>query len=210
MTNLDLNPKKQHLLEAAITVFSAKGFEKASMRDIASAAGLTTGALYHHYKNKDDLFYDAVKHTAYFVHRLSEFNEHKQLKSRELIFDEIQQNVKLRMSKAVEQRLLILLTAYAISHGGTITERYKSDYTEIIHRVAEMFTYAFGVDNKAHQTQLASILTAALDGVAIQYSLGILDIHDDDFKETFVRFFAESIPLYLQKHPDTETASNAG
>lgn len=57
MNSNELNEKKQHILDAAISVFIENGFEETSMRQIASAAGLTTGAIYHHFKNKDELFY---------------------------------------------------------------------------------------------------------------------------------------------------------
>lgn len=200
MTNIPQNKKKQHLLEAAIRVFATKGFDDASMREIAAEAGLTTGAIYHHYKNKDDLFYDAVKEAAYFVHKLSERNEDSQLKTNEEMFAEIRNNVRDRMSKAVEQRLLILLAAYAMSKGGRIQEKYKQDYTEIIQRVADMYFYAFGVQNQQYQKSLAAILVAALDGVAIQYSLGILSFGDEAFRDTFITFFAESIPAFLRAH----------
>jgi AcrR family transcriptional regulator len=205
MTNNLQNKKKQHLLEAAIRVFANKGFDDASMREIAAEAGLTTGAIYHHYKNKDDLFYDAVKEAAYFVHKLSERNEDSELKSNEAMFKEIRDNVRDRMSKEVEQRLLILLAAYAMSKGGRIQEKYKQDYTEIIQRVADMYFYAFGVQNQQYQKSLAAILVAALDGVALQYSLGILDFKDDAFKETFITFFAESIPTFLRTHRPSTT-----
>ena len=200
MTNNLQNKKKQHLLDAAIRVFANKGFDDASMREIAAEAGLTTGAIYHHYKNKDDLFYDAVKEAAYFVHKLSERNEDSELKSNEAMFKEIRDNVRDRMSKEVEQRLLILLAAYAMSKGGRIQEKYKQDYTEIIQRVADMYFYAFGVQNQQYQKSLAAILVAALDGVALQYSLGILDFKDEAFKETFISFFAESVPSFLRNH----------
>jgi len=205
MTNNLQNKKKQHLLEAAIRVFANKGFDDASMREIAAEAGLTTGAIYHHYKNKDDLFYDAVKEAAYFVHKLSERNEDSELKSNEAMFKEIRDNVRERMSKEVEQRLLILLAAYAMSKGGRIQEKYRQDYTEIIQRVADMYFYAFGVQNQQYQKALAVILVAALDGVALQYSLGILDFKDDTFKETFITFFAESIPAFLRTHRPSTT-----
>lgn len=200
MTNNTQNKKKKHLLESAIRVFANKGFDDASMREIAAEAGLTTGAIYHHYKNKDDLFYDAVKEAAYFVHKLSERNEDSELKSNEAMFKEIKDNVRDRMSKEVEQRLLILLAAYAISKGGKIQEKYKQDYTEIIQRVADMYFYAFGVQNQQYQKSLAAILVAALDGVALQYSLGIISFSDEEFKNTFITFFAESIPAFLRTH----------
>lgn len=200
MTNNPQNKKKQHLLDAAIRVFAVKGFDDASMREIAAEAGLTTGAIYHHYKNKDDLFYDAVKEAAYFVHRLSERKNDSELKSNQEMFQEIRDNVRDRMSKEVEQRLLILLAAYAISKGGRIQEKYKQDYDDIIQRVADMYFYAFGVQNQQYQKILATILVAALDGVALQYSLGILNFGDETFKETFITFFAESIPAFLRTH----------
>ncbi|NTW95876.1 MAG: TetR/AcrR family transcriptional regulator [Erysipelotrichaceae bacterium] len=200
MSELPLNKRKQHLLESAIRVFSVKGFDDASMREIAAEAGLTTGAIYHHYKNKDDLFYDAVKEAAYFVHKLSERNENSTLKTNQEMFNEISANVRDRMSKDVEQRLLILLAAYAMSKGGRIQEKYKQDYTEIIQKVADMYFFAFGVENLAYQKSLAAILVAALDGVALQYSLGILKFDDEAFKDTFITFFAESIPAFLRTH----------
>ncbi len=196
----ELIDKKKQLLDAALHVFATQGFEKASMREIAANAGLTTGAIYYHYKNKDDLYYDAVKESAYFVHKLSEKDKDSKVKSNQEIFEEISNNVRNRMSKEIEQRLLILLTAYAITKGGRIKEKYKLDYNEIIDKVAKLYFYAFGVENEACQRRIAAILVAALDGVALQYSLGVLDINDEEFKDTFVNFFAQSIPMYIRHY----------
>lgn len=196
----ELIDKKKQLLDAALHVFVTQGFEKASMREIAANAGLTTGAIYYHYKNKDDLYYDAVKESAYFVHKLSEKDKDSKVKSNQEMFEEISNNVRNRMSKEIEQRLLILLTAYAITKGGRIKEKYKLDYNEIIDKVAKLYFYAFGVENEACQRRIAAILVAALDGVALQYSLGVLDINDEEFKDTFVNFFAQSIPMYIRHY----------
>lgn len=196
----ELIDKKKQLLDAALHVFATQGFEKASMREIAANAGLTTGAIYYHYKNKDDLYYDAVKESAYFVHKLSEKDKDSNVKSNQEMFEEISNNVRNRMSKEIEQRLLILLTAYAITKGGRIKEKYKLDYNEIIDKVAKLYFYAFGVENEACQRRIAAILVAALDGVALQYSLGVLDINDEEFKDTFVNFFAQSIPMYIRHY----------
>jgi len=193
------NDKKKQLLDAALHVFATQGFEKASMREIAASAGMTTGAIYYHYKNKDDLYYDAVKESAYFVHKLSEKDKDSNIKTNQEMFEEISFNVRDRMSKQIEQRLLILLTAYAISKGGRIKEKYRLDYNDIIDKVAKLYFYAFGVENEACQKRVAAILVAALDGVALQYSLGVLDIHDEEFKDTFVNFFAQSIPVYIRQ-----------
>lgn len=46
---------RAHLLDAAERVFSENGVTNTSLNDIAVAAGVTRGALYHHFKNKLDL-----------------------------------------------------------------------------------------------------------------------------------------------------------
>ena len=52
---------REKLLNAAIKVFEQKGYEGASVVQIAEEAGLTTGSIYVHYKCKADLLVDAVR-----------------------------------------------------------------------------------------------------------------------------------------------------
>lgn len=47
---------KKKLLESAKKEFLEKGFMGASLRTIAANAGVTTGAMYCHFKDKDDFF----------------------------------------------------------------------------------------------------------------------------------------------------------
>ena len=47
---------RQHLLECAKKEFLEKGYMKASLRNICKEAGVTTGALYFFFKDKEDLF----------------------------------------------------------------------------------------------------------------------------------------------------------
>lgn len=44
------------LLKAALTVFSSKGYDATTLDDIASAAKVTRGAIYWHFKSKADLY----------------------------------------------------------------------------------------------------------------------------------------------------------
>ena len=44
------------IIQAAYAEFLAYGFQKASLHKIAEKAGVTTGAIYTRYKNKDALF----------------------------------------------------------------------------------------------------------------------------------------------------------
>ena len=48
--------KRDQLIEVAKKEFLAKGYNKASLREICAKAGVTTGALYFFFENKADLF----------------------------------------------------------------------------------------------------------------------------------------------------------
>ena len=52
---------KKLILEKAREVFVDKGYPATRMQDIADAAKVSRGPLYYHYKNKSELFYQALK-----------------------------------------------------------------------------------------------------------------------------------------------------
>ena len=48
------NEKMEEILNAALSLFSSKGYVNTSMTDIANAVGLTKGGLYHYVSKKED------------------------------------------------------------------------------------------------------------------------------------------------------------
>ncbi|MCG8452096.1 MAG: TetR/AcrR family transcriptional regulator [Spirochaetales bacterium] len=77
---------RQRIIKSARREFKKCGFEKASMRSIASNANMTVGNLYRYYKNKEDL-YGAIIGS---------------------LFDEIK-NLKANLPEKAEERLSYLL-----------------------------------------------------------------------------------------------------
>jgi AcrR family transcriptional regulator len=57
--------KREAVLAAAIQCFAAHGLAGAGMRDIARAAGLTEGTLYHYFPSKDALIEEAFRWSAF-------------------------------------------------------------------------------------------------------------------------------------------------
>lgn len=55
-TNTQDRETRRRLIESAIAEFSENGYAKASLRQICSDAGVTTGALYFFFQDKEDLF----------------------------------------------------------------------------------------------------------------------------------------------------------
>ncbi|UOO82304.1 TetR family transcriptional regulator [Uruburuella testudinis] len=60
---------REYLMLAALDTFYRQGVARASLNEIAQTAGVTRGALYWHFKNKEDLF-DAL-----FQHIFKDFRE---------------------------------------------------------------------------------------------------------------------------------------
>ena len=48
---------RRRLLDAALQVFAERGFDGASLDEVAAAANLTKGAIYSNFESKDDLFF---------------------------------------------------------------------------------------------------------------------------------------------------------
>ncbi len=47
---------RQHILDAALKLFSHRGYGATSVRDIAEAAGVSKGNVYHHFPDKETIF----------------------------------------------------------------------------------------------------------------------------------------------------------
>lgn len=99
---------KEKLLDAALDVFLAKGYSATTLQDIADYAGLTRGAVYWHFKGKEDIYKELYER----VHRLDM-----------AVFDEV---AGLELAPFEKLRELV----HAIIRNVYLNERY-SDYLEL-------------------------------------------------------------------------------
>ena len=61
----EFESKRQQIIDGALEVFASKGFEKATNKDIAEAAGIgSPGLIYHYFKDKQDLLQRVIEHHA--------------------------------------------------------------------------------------------------------------------------------------------------
>jgi AcrR family transcriptional regulator len=56
-------PSVEAIRAAAFTQFAERGYPVVTVRDIMKACGLTQGALYNHFKSKDELLHDIIAST---------------------------------------------------------------------------------------------------------------------------------------------------
>jgi len=55
---------KQRIIRTALQVFLAKGYDAASLKEVARQAGVTKGGIYHYFESKEQLFGEALALTA--------------------------------------------------------------------------------------------------------------------------------------------------
>lgn len=63
----DPDVRKQEILEAAVVIFSKKGYEHTKMSDIAEKLNVSQGLCYRYFPSKEDLFDSVVEHYAYML-----------------------------------------------------------------------------------------------------------------------------------------------
>ena len=51
---------KDQILKAAMKIFVVNGYSETRMDDIANGAGLSKGAVYHHFSSKSELFFGQI------------------------------------------------------------------------------------------------------------------------------------------------------
>lgn len=125
------------LLEAAKTEFLTKGFRNASLRNIAASAGVTTGAIYRYYANKEALFDALVAEPAEaFFHEYQTYSKNfssaeldRQLTTLPQLADKPNGEIAVLMTYIYEHYDAFKLIACCAA--GTRYENYAERLTEI-------------------------------------------------------------------------------
>jgi TetR/AcrR family transcriptional repressor of nem operon len=65
--NTTPNPSRTRILDAALQVIRSKGYTATTIDDLCTAAGLTKGGFFHHFKGKEDMAVAAAEHFGAFA-----------------------------------------------------------------------------------------------------------------------------------------------
>jgi TetR/AcrR family transcriptional regulator, cholesterol catabolism regulator len=61
MSAESVNSRRDELLQIAAGLFAEKGFKNTTVRDIADAAGILSGSLYHHFDSKESMIDEILR-----------------------------------------------------------------------------------------------------------------------------------------------------
>lgn len=76
-TREEAEATREQILDAALQVFQAEGVSRATLAEVAKAAGVTRGAIYWHFQNKIDLFNSMLERVRLPLDELSRASENE-------------------------------------------------------------------------------------------------------------------------------------
>ncbi len=181
--------RRQQIMLAAKRVFSSKGFNRATMEDIAREAELSPGTLYLYFKNKEELYASlSLRILNYINMRLEEVNDREE-------------DADLRLERLVEAMHdvyefdpLIIINMFHLQSSETLKRLSPALKAEIetlsrqaLTTIADVFRdgIAAGRFIDHHPVALADILWSLFSGVVLwEASKRIIDDSKDYLKPT--------------------------
>jgi AcrR family transcriptional regulator len=146
------------LLSAAEQVFARVGYERAQVEEIAEAAGFSKGALYAHFKSKEELFLGLYEtKTASYVAKLR--NVLDSAPTREGKIDEFR-SFYIDLSKEKDWALITLEVKLFIRRHPEVKERLRQIDEHVGDSVEGALTRLFGNSARAAGEALGGIFSA--------------------------------------------------
>jgi AcrR family transcriptional regulator len=162
---------RARLLKAAGEVFAERGYDRASLDDVAAAAGLTKGAVYSSFASKDELFYALMRERI--DERLDLVSEAAELQATpgDIAREAGSALAELISSQADWHLLFIEFWARAVRDPDRRKEfaRERRSARRLIARVLQERAAEANVDLPAPAEQLAVAVLALSNGIAIEH-----------------------------------------
>jgi AcrR family transcriptional regulator len=162
---------RARLLEAAGEVFAERGYDRASLDEVAAAAGLTKGAVYSSFASKDELFYALMRERIGQRLALVAGAVERQATVGDITRDASSGLAELISSQTDWHLLFIEFWARAVRDPGLRDEfaRERRSARGLITRFLEELAAEAEVDLPAHAEQIALAVLALSNGIAIEY-----------------------------------------
>jgi AcrR family transcriptional regulator len=187
--------RRQQIIVAAKRVFSEKGFNKATMEDIAKEAELSPGTLYLYFKNKEELYASLSLRILQYLHiRVTHVNKEAALTPEQKLSALME-----AMYDVYDFDPLIIINMFHLQSSETLKnlsdallEEIKDLSQKSIGAIAKIFEegIAKGIYLDRHPVALADIFWAMFSGVVLwEASKKIISADKDYLKSTLATAF---------------------
>ena len=187
--------RRQQIIVAAKRVFSEKGFNKATMEDIAKEAELSPGTLYLYFKNKEELYASLSLRILQYLHiRVTHVNREGDLPPDKKLHALVE-----AMYDVYDFDPLIIINMFHLQSSETLKNLSESLLEEIkelsqksIGAIAKIFEEGIdeGIYINRHPVALADIFWSMFSGVVLwEASKKIISSDKDYLKSTLATAF---------------------
>lgn len=182
--------RRRQIMEAAKKVFSAKGFNRATMEEIAGEAELSPGTLYLYFKNKEEL------HTSLSIDILQYITSlmQKIINRKDLSPVEKMEKLKETYIDVYEYDAMVLINLFHLQSGETlqnlspeVLELLKETSSEAVSAITSIVQEGIdqGIFVARHPVAMADIIWATYSGVVLWVdSKRLLNNEKDFVKQT--------------------------
>ena len=162
--------KRNAILAAATRLFSVSGFEQTSMSELSRVTGAASGTIFHHFKNKEDLFLHVMEQCKDDIINAFEQQQHAGDVSGIKKVEELLR-FYLHLSETLEDQFLLLLRHYPYQKA-KINPACSACLESVYNSLLQIFENAItaGIRDGSIETESpqhsAMILFAMVDGIA--------------------------------------------
>lgn len=156
---------RSEILDAALELFSEKGYHNVSVQEIAARAEFATGTLYKFFKNKEALYRAIIMNLARKYHRILK----EALTDQEVDILTTLQNYIMAKAQVFTENVAIIRLYLAETHGASFNLQagMKQDirvfYDEVANQLAAFFKS--GVEKKVFRELDPYYMAVALEGI---------------------------------------------
>jgi TetR/AcrR family fatty acid metabolism transcriptional regulator len=162
--------RRNHILDAAIKVFADKGFHRATIKDVAQAAGIADGTIYNYFENKTALLLGILDRLNETPERESHFAESAGVDLAEWTRSYLHQRFAT-LEPAGFQVLQALLPELFVNE--ELRRQYQEQIVQPTYEIAEQYVAARLGQEKGEDVALTLRLISALFlGAIVQRLLG--------------------------------------
>ncbi|MBO0610570.1 TetR/AcrR family transcriptional regulator [Myceligenerans salitolerans] len=173
--------RRERILEAAMTTFGARGYNKGPLTEIADQVGMTHAGVLHHFGSKDQLLLEVL--------RYRDESDVKDLEGQHIpggvdLFRHLVRTALLNARRAGLVQAYVVLSAESVTEGHPARDWFVERYRTLRREVGEAFRAVCaerGIDEPATVDRAAASILAVMDGLQVQW---LLDPEQVDLAES--------------------------
>jgi AcrR family transcriptional regulator len=163
--------RRERILEAAMTTFGARGYNKGPLTEIADQVGMTHAGVLHHFGSKDQLLLEVL--------RYRDESDVKDLEGQHMpggidLFRHLVRTALLNARRAGIVQAYVVLSAESVTEGHPARDWFVERYRTLRREVGEAFRAVCaerGIDEPDTVGRAAASILAVMDGLQVQWLL---------------------------------------